>query len=382
LDKNQTIYFSIVLIISFSLSFLVFEEFKFKNSVFSIYESSLEENSVKNSKVNTEEKKNVRFTIPTQHLPTCNCVAFRIDDVQDFSRADVSIEVINFFMEKKIPITLGIIGNMFSDDKKILEYIREIILTIGNDIDIANHGWNHEKFTLFSKEEQSQLIKKTNDKIFQTLGESPKIFIPPFHNFNKDTIDAAEENGILIFSANAPPNFKPLKSTGSMLPLHRTAIMSTQEYSTGPYVGLDHSRTLAMIKLSLSNYGFAIISMHPPEFTIIEGGKHGNKINPERLEELELLIEKIQADGHDFVQIEKIKENFPSEESFSSEKNLQEMNSARFSSPRTQVSERVSPYEIQCNNGLNLIVRLTAESPNCLYPSTILRLLDRNWSLE
>ena len=225
----------------------------------SIYDSSLEKNSVKNSKVNTEEKKNVRFTITTNAFKNCNCVAFRMDDIRDYSRVDVQIEVLDLFIQRKIPITIGIIGNMFGDDEKIVSYIKENQRTNENIIEIANHGWNHERFANFNKQEQSQLIKNTNERLFQIFGESPKIFIPPFHYFNEETIEVAENNGILIFSANAPKSFGPLRETGSILPLHRTALMSAQEYSRGPYVGLDYSKTLAMIKLSLSNYGCLLV---------------------------------------------------------------------------------------------------------------------------
>ena len=42
----------------------------------------------------------------------CNCVVFRLDDIQDYWLNKIQMEVINTFKEKNIDLTTGVIGNM------------------------------------------------------------------------------------------------------------------------------------------------------------------------------------------------------------------------------------------------------------------------------
>ena len=52
-------------------------------------------------------------------ISSCNCVAFRFDDVQDYWLNDVQISYVNTFVENEIPLTVGIISDSFGNDPKI-----------------------------------------------------------------------------------------------------------------------------------------------------------------------------------------------------------------------------------------------------------------------
>src|SRR5690348_214275 len=94
---------------------------------------------------------------PAYSVSSCQCVAFRLDDVQDYCVDNSQIAVMDVFHKKNSSITIGIIGNHFGHDIKLIKYIKN------NEslIEIANHGWNHENFTDFNKEQQSILMGKT-----------------------------------------------------------------------------------------------------------------------------------------------------------------------------------------------------------------------------
>ena len=88
----------------------------------------------------------------------CNCVAFRLDDIQNGWLYDVQIEVLDKFMEKNIPLTIGIIGNYLEGD--MANHVKKITNENDSLIEIANHGWLHEDFTILDKKTQGQLMEK------------------------------------------------------------------------------------------------------------------------------------------------------------------------------------------------------------------------------
>jgi len=184
----------------------------------------------------------------------------------------------------------------------IKEYLRE-----NEDIlEIANHGWDHESFTRFSLEEQKILIKKTNDKLFEKLKITPRVFIPPYNKFNEDTIQALQENGITHMSSIHSIDKLPYPLQNATF--YRFPATST----TGEYSNIEEriwspwpsNKTFDFIERSVSNNGFAVVMMHPREFG--QFVVRGNAMNYEQIQELEFVIEKIQDAGWTFVPIGKI----------------------------------------------------------------------------
>jgi len=111
----------------------------------------------------------VIYLIPVSYsqIKSCNCVAFRLDDIQDFHLNNAQIAVIDLFESQNASFTIGIIGNHFGNDTKLVDHIKEVMKNSANNnfkIEIANHGWNHEDFRQFSKEQQSELLNKSNKK--------------------------------------------------------------------------------------------------------------------------------------------------------------------------------------------------------------------------
>ena len=245
--------------------------------------------------------------IPANASLSCNCVAFRLDDVMDKSMPDeIQYQIIDLFVEKEIPLTIGIIGNKFGNDTSSVKLIKEYLQMPGNRLEIANHGWNHEDFAVLSLQEQIMLIKKTNDKLDEKLEVFPRVFIPPFNRFNEDTIQALKENEMThmssILSVDVPPY--PLKdSTIYRFP----ATSTTAEFSDiekkiwTPWSG---NKTFNFISKSMSENGFAVVMMHPRDFGQFQ--LRGNAVNYNQLQELDFVIQKIIDSGWKFVLIGEI----------------------------------------------------------------------------
>jgi len=247
------------------------------------------------------------FSESNQSELSCNCVAFRLDDIQDYWLDDVQIEIMSKFEEKSIPLTIGIIGNQIGEDQKILNILKKIRFDV-NNFEVANHGWKHEDFSIISLEQQSVLIKLTNDKVFDIIGTVPTVFIPPFNQFNENTLIAIKQNGITHLSSSIiKGDFPPfLLKDSEMYRFPETATTGKFNNEINLFVGENPDITFSNIESSLEKYGFAVITMHPQEFSIIKNETYVNQINQKQIENLELLISKIKDSKLKIVQIGQI----------------------------------------------------------------------------
>ncbi|MEM3173018.1 MAG: hypothetical protein QXE82_05720, partial [Candidatus Nitrosotenuis sp.] len=84
----------------------------------------------------------------SDHL-NCNCVAFRLDDVQDFFLAPAQIAVMSTFEKKQVPLTVGIIGSLIGTDQNLVNAIK-LGLANGN-LELASHSWNNRIITQMPK---------------------------------------------------------------------------------------------------------------------------------------------------------------------------------------------------------------------------------------
>lgn len=268
------------------------------------------------------------FSYPLSQAKSCQCVAFRLDDVQDHYLDEVNMQIMKVFQETNSSLNIGIVGDIFGDDEKLVSFIRNQINNKNPELAVSNHGWNHEDFTRISKDNQSLLIKRTNERINHILGVKPLVFIAPFDLFNNDTLVALKENGIKYISSIVDYDPGPYATLEDAMPYHFPSTATTSDDNGTYWVGINHENTFAQIQNSMLKYGFAVVEMHPYEystkhdysyepfnatdpkatFSYKEFIKNWDKagINGKQIRELQLLIEKIQDSGYKIVPIQKL----------------------------------------------------------------------------
>jgi len=245
-------------------------------------------------------------TKDSEPILSCNCVAFRFDDVQDYWLNDVQIAYVNTFVGKNIPLTVGIVADSFGNDQKITNVIKDA--TSKNKLVIASQGVGNVLFTDFSKHEQDNLLKQSIVDIVDSIGIRPQIFVPPQNKYNNDTKQVLIENQFTHISSNillgesAP---FPLKGE-TLYKFPETATTGKYNLEQNLFTGLPSNDTYSDTIKSLEKYGFAVITSHPQEFAIIQNGTYTNQINNDQINELESLIQKLQSDGIRIVSIDKI----------------------------------------------------------------------------
>lgn len=242
---------------------------------------------------------------------SCNCVAFRLDGVQDYWLNDVQMDIMNVFFKNNTPLTIGIIADALGNDKKITDFLNNNIEKSGSSIEIATKGIGLTPYTNYNKTEQNQNLKKSIELIQSIVGVKPHIFIPPDNKINSDTLEILQNNEITHISASlinesSPPfNLKGEK----VYRFPQTSSTGNFNQTTNVFEGKLSDQVIQEIIQSIDNYGFAVVSIQPQEFSKIVNGTYTNKVSEKQIDELIKLIKELEKEKIKIVSIGKINSN-------------------------------------------------------------------------
>jgi peptidoglycan/xylan/chitin deacetylase (PgdA/CDA1 family) len=240
----------------------------------------------------------------TSEAINCNCVAFRLDNIQDYYLNDVQKAIIDKFDEKKSPLTISIIGKFFGTDPKTVNLIKEKI-DGGSPITVANRGWEYLDHTAYDKQKQAASIQKTNDHISKILGVKSVMFVPPLDSFNKDTILAASQNNVLFFSSSVTRDPPPYSDSLKHIPSTSQFVSLVDDDPF--YSGTIPQKAQAKIKSSIEKYGYAVIGLQPQDFATKNADNTSkNEIDANMLKLLGTIIDDLKSNGVSIVNSETI----------------------------------------------------------------------------
>lgn len=237
----------------------------------------------------------------------CNCVIFRLDDIQDYFLNQIQLTLMNLFLEKNQSVSLGLILNNFGNDSSILNAVHD-----GFDagkFELVSHSWHHEYFPSLSKHDQIDSLNKSNEKIQKLFGIRSHIFMPPQYKFNNDTLDAMRQLGIKIITSDLDfymdinQSYLVTNITNSKY-IENDSIIHIP--NTVGYSGIEPQpkwnplpvkQLLMLINKSMSSYGYAVVTLHPQEFACRQNGVLTNAINATKLNDLEKLMGILKDDN-------------------------------------------------------------------------------------
>ncbi len=269
---------------------------------------------VNNTEVNEPEVDEPEVTEPisvpfveeetSKENQNCNCVAFRLSNVQDNYLNNVQFSLIELFDSKDTNLTVGITGDSIGDDPVIVDLVNEKLEK--KNLLLANLGWEKVDFTTLSEQEQFDSINDTNEKILEVFGQKSSIFIAPYSKFNENTIKAVQANGMKYFSSTVSSDPPPYNFQNSV-PLHvpythaiKNVISSEDSELKGNVNG-----QLQLIQEELDDLGFVVINMQSQDFAQKDDG-FKNVIDSEKLFNLELLIDALNKEGIKIVPFDEI----------------------------------------------------------------------------
>ncbi len=247
----------------------------------------------------------------------CNCVIFRLDDVQDNWLDKVQVKVMEHFLEENKKLNVGVIMNHLGDDESVVDKVREGFDS-GN-FEIVNHGWDHVDYTNLSPQVQRNTLWQANEKIASLWGATPVTFIPPFHVYNNDTLAALRDLGMKItssqFGLELPSIYnrgdpdsddnKIFKAIGgsdisdSYGIYHLPQTIDFFNHGITPHEKTPVATLIDKIDDSISTYGYAVVTLHATDFAINDDdGQPTNRIDTGELDDLDQLFSDIADRGY------------------------------------------------------------------------------------
>jgi len=227
-------------------------------------------------------------------------VAFRLDDLQDYWLTGVQQDIMNVFKNRSLPFTGCVISNSFGTDPAIVNYVKSAVQDSAWDFEVVNHGWNHEYFSTFNLSMQTTMMKESINKTIADLDKlisKIDVFVPPFNDFNADTLTAMKEAGFSIISAMVDTDTYPIPGPDTLGITHWPIDASTTDLSD-VYV-VTPEVTFAQIQAQMATYGYSTVMMHMPEFSM--GGD--DITNTTMISELIRLLGMVEAAGYKFTTI-------------------------------------------------------------------------------
>jgi peptidoglycan/xylan/chitin deacetylase (PgdA/CDA1 family) len=240
--------------------------------------------------------------VPKINVTNCNCVVFRLDNVQDYWLDNVQAKVIDTFYKNNASLTIGIIGGAFGTDAKLEESIKPKVQS--GIIDVGINGWNFEDFTTSNETQQTQLLQYSKNKISEIFGVPPSVFIPPYGKFNSDTLYAMMNNHIYFISGNLesliPPSgvnrihyYPPTIFTGISSQGNTTQIITNE-------------MILSNIQKNIQTNGYAIVTINFQDYAQNNGTVKINMPDNEKILKLQSLIDNVRNNGYRIITVKDI----------------------------------------------------------------------------
>lgn len=241
-------------------------------------------------------------------------VIFRLDDIQSDFLEDTQLEIMRTFEARDVALTIGVIGNYFFPPYS--DTLNSIMSNLGEKGEVACHSMTHSNFTSLSLDEQKKELSDCRDKLMTLFpGKEINTFIPPYNEFNNDTLEAMREESYSILSSKSTnysiPNGSCYNEGGNFdeddivdLPVGA----STGGF--GSTLVLQSAQTVFdQIEKQLKDNGqnWSVVMMHPQEFSTAE-----YEVDMDAIATLNELIDMCESSGYEMVTFSQLKDSVDS----------------------------------------------------------------------
>ncbi|MDQ4066894.1 MAG: polysaccharide deacetylase family protein, partial [Thermoproteota archaeon] len=228
-----------------------------------------------------------------QSYNPCNCVIFRLDDVEDGGINVPNSAIMDHFISENKKFSPLMVVSQFGNSAPnglVFNKVKE-----GYDkglFEIGVHGYRHVRHSQLSLQEQRDDFTNAKNKLLSLLGSDARIFGAPYNEFNADTIRAMAESGLDIFSTSYSYENRvtnPYKvstsytTDNSIIQLSEVTVNNTEtgeltnkriyhvpfDISLFDLINRGYSgneltqEVLRRADINISKYGFAVITLHP-----------------------------------------------------------------------------------------------------------------------
>ncbi len=247
----------------------------------------------------------------------CNCVVFRLDDIQDFYLNTVQVAVMDKFATSNEKLSVGAIMNFVGSDPTIVNRVKTA--STSGLVEIANHGWNHVDYATLSASQQLSTLQQANQKSVSLWGVSPLTFIAPYNSYNDNTLIALQTLKMKVISAqfdnellsiydpdnpNSPNNkvYKAIPNSDlkdSHGIYHLPQVIGWYNYDPSIPVKNSLSTIESAIDSTISSYGYAVVTLHPQDFAVKDSKQNAiNQVSSSEIADLGTIFSYIHSHGY------------------------------------------------------------------------------------
>ncbi|MFL6475350.1 MAG: polysaccharide deacetylase family protein [Nitrososphaera sp.] len=266
----------------------------------------------------------------------CNCVIFRLDDISDEGNSDKpNIAIMQHFIDKNHKLSAEIIVNNFGNlgtNGNVYKTVKQ-----GYDaglFELGIHGFNHVHHSQLSEQQQKSDFSKAKNKLISLFNDpNLRLFVPPFNDYDSDTIKAMAENKLDIMSSsyssertttNTYKVSNTFETDNSIIQLSEVTVF---DGDTGHYLKrriyhvpfdislfnmVEPTGTLSGQNLvnavvskaatQIANTGFAVITLHPTDISPYNSatGSWTDTVDNAKFQDLKNIVTALEAKGYGF----------------------------------------------------------------------------------
>jgi len=226
--------------------------------------------------------------------PANSVIGFRLDDVQEGYCVAQQKEVINLFIEKGVPLTIGLIGHAMSektaDMAAFLNTATVKDAVAAGIIEIGNHSFAHQNMGAFTEEAVKADLEQAQAAAENITGVQPQSFVPPENAFTFAQLSGAFEPGIRVLSSQcaileggglgycppvdggesgfvkAPDIFHSAGGDNKVALLPIGCVIGGQAYFNDFAQPADYDEAMGWAERQVGAAGYALYMLHPQEF--------------------------------------------------------------------------------------------------------------------
>lgn len=232
----------------------------------------------------------------------CNCVVIRMDDVQIGWLDNVQAAILNNFTAGNTPLSPALIMGTFPNNPPspgssvVFDALQRGYGSGNGPFELTVHGLNHVRYSQLSLSQQVSDLQIANQRMQTLFGFASTIFVPPYNDFNADTLNAMSQTGYKIISSGYDSyptinlNDPPSLNVDSYGVIH---IPFSAYFANGSHV-LKISQIENAVQSSITARGYAVLLFHPQDFNL----KNNDTIDQQRLAQLNSLVSWMKYTQH------------------------------------------------------------------------------------
>lgn len=244
----------------------------------------------------------------------CNCIAFRLDEVQDSYLMNVQNAIINVFYEMNVSLTIGIISSQFGTSNNTVSLIQEGIENENLCLEIALTGLDQIPLTSSTFDTQKSNLNQAIDGVGSVLDISPTTLLPYNGEFNSDTLTAMQQLGLTHLSSYYTIDLPPFPENNPSVWHFPQGSSTNNLANVVRYEPVSADNAWIRVLAQLERDGFSVIMLHAQDFSqqVYSGGyyQYTDNVNETMINELKQLISLIQQAGLRITVVGQINEYF------------------------------------------------------------------------